>query len=409
MHKIMTNAAAAAAMATCAAMAGPVAAQEDPIKFGVLLPTTGGLAASGIDALQGFELYWETTGYEAGGRTVELVVADTQCNPDNAINAARRLVFNDEVDILVGPLCGHEGPAVAQISEETGVPLLLVPAAADNQTKWNRVPTVIRTGFSSSQDAHPFGEYLYDELGLRNVTFVGQDYTYGQEKTLGAVETFEAKGGTVDNIIWAPLSTTDYGPLLASIPSGTEAVVPVVVGVHRNRFIETWFDFGLDQRFQLVGLNLLQADALTDMDDRVIGLTSVAQNYSQGIDTPENRAFLDGYIEAYGMVPSYFAEMMYATALWADQAIDSIDGELGDGTAFLDAMRATEIVAPRGPVRLDEYDNPVQNTYISQVERVEHPVLGSVLMNTPIKTYEGVSQFWTMDPDAFLERGPYTK
>ncbi|MBO6604681.1 MAG: ABC transporter substrate-binding protein, partial [Roseicyclus sp.] len=122
-------------------------------------------------------------------------------------------------------------PAVAQVSGETGVPLLLVPAAADSQTKWDRIPTVIRTGFSSSQDAHPFGEYLYNELGLRNVTFLGQDYSYGQEKTLGAVATFEALGGTVDEILWAPLSTTDYAPFLASIPQGTEAVVPVVVGV----------------------------------------------------------------------------------------------------------------------------------------------------------------------------------
>jgi len=322
------------------------------------LPTTGGLAASGIDALNGFNLYWDMTGKSAGGRDVEIIVADTQCNPDNAINAARRLIFNDEVDILVGPLCGHEGPAVAQISAETGVPLLLVPAAADNQTKWDRVPSVIRTGFSSSQDSHPFGEYLYNDLGLRNVTFLGQDYTYGQEKTLGAVATFTRLGGVVDQIIWAPLSTTDYGSLLASVPEGTEAVVPVVVGAHRNRFIETLFDFGYDRRFQLIGLNLLQADALIDMDDRVIGLTSVAQNYSQGIDGPENKVFLDGFIAANNMVPSYFAEMMYSTAMWADIAIDSIGGNVEDREAFLKAMRDTEIMAPRGPMKLDEYDNP---------------------------------------------------
>lgn len=389
-------------------MAGAAQAQ-DAIKIGVLLPVSGGLAKSGEDALNGFNLYWEKAGYEAGGRQVDVVVADTACNPDNAINAARRLVANDEVDFLVGPLCGHEGPAVAQVSEDTGVPLLLVPAAADSQTKWDRKPTVIRTGFSSSQDAHPFGEYLYKELGLRNVTFLGQDYTYGQEKTLGAVTTFKALGGEVDEILWAPLSTTDYGPLLASIPEGTEAVVPVVVGVHRNRFIETWFDFGYDKRFKLVGLNLLQTDALKEMDDRVVGLISVAQNYSQGIDSPENKEFLEGFIEKHGEVPSYFAEMMYATALWAKTALDKIGGKVEDREAFLNAVRETEIQAPRGPVKLDDYDNPIQNTYISMVEKVDHPVLGEVLMNTPAKVYENVSQFWTWSPEEFLEKGPYQK
>ncbi|WP_286193606.1 penicillin-binding protein activator [Boseongicola sp. H5] len=397
------------AAAFVAGVFGASAVSADAIRIGVMLPMTGGLAQSGLDARNGFELYWNQVGNEAGGREVEIIVADTVCNPDNAINAARRLAFNDEVDFLVGPLCGHEGPAVAQVSGETGVPLLLVPAAADSQTKWDRIPTVIRTGFSSSQDAHPFGEYLYNELGLRNVTFLGQDYSYGQEKTLGAVATFEALGGTVDEILWAPLSTTDYAPFLASIPQGTEAVVPVVVGVHRNRFIETWFDFGYDRQFDLIGLNLLQADALVDMDDRVVGLISVAQNYSQGIDTPENQAFMDAYVEAYGMIPSYFAEMMFSTAMWAHEAIDSIDGNVEDRDVFLQAVRDTEIVGPRGPLRLDDYDNPIQTTYISRVERVDHPTLGSVLMNVPVASFPDVSQFWTWTPEEFLERGPYTR
>ncbi|XWN30557.1 MAG: ABC transporter substrate-binding protein [Devosia sp.] len=400
---------AVALVAGAFAFSAPATAADDPIKIGVLLPLSGALAASGEDALHGFELFWAQAENTAGGRQIEIVTADTGCNPDNAINGARRLVFNDEVDFLVGPLCGHEGPAVAQVSGETGMPLLLVPAAADSQTKWDRVPTVVRTGFSSSQDAHPFGEFLYDDLGLRNVTFIGQDYTYGQEKTLGAVRTFEAKGGQVDEIIWVPLATNDYGPVLASVPSGTEAVVPVVVGAHRNRFFETWFDFGYDRRFQLVGLNLLQTDALKEVDDRAVGLISVAQNYSQGIDTPQNKAFLDSFIEEYGEVPSYFAEMMFTTGLWAKEAIDAINGNVEDRDAFLAAIRAAEVVGPRGPVKLDEYDNPVQNTYISKVERVEHPKLGAVLMNVPVKTIEGVSQFWTEEPAAFLERGPYKK
>lgn len=400
---------AVAALAAGALASAPAAAEDDPIRIGVLLPLSGALAKSGEDALHGFELFWEKAGGSAGGRDVEIVTADTVCNPDNAINAARRLVFNEEVDFLVGPLCGHEGPAVAQVSGDTGVPLLLVPAAADTQTKWDRVPTVIRTGFASSQDAHPFGEFLYEDLGLRNVTFVGQDYTYGQEKTLGAVRTFEELGGTVDDIVWVPLSTTDYGPVLASVPSDTEAVVPVVVGAHRNRFLETWFDFGYDRRFDLVGLNLLQTDALKEMDDRVIGLISVAQNYSQGIDSPENREFLDSFIAAYGEVPSYFAEMMYTTGIWAKAAIDAIDGDVEDRAAFLEAVRDAEIVAPRGPVRLDAYDNPIQNSYISRVEKVEHPQLGPVLMNVPVKTFENVSQFWRWDPEEFLAAGPYEK
>ena len=101
--------------------------------------------------------------------------------------------------------------------------------------------------------------------------------------------------------------------------------------------------------------------------------------------------------------------MMFTTAKWAHQAIDAIDGDVSDRDAFLAAVREAEVVGPRGPVKLDEYDNPIQNTYISRVERVDHPKLGSVLMNVPVKTIENVSQFWTEDPEAVLARGPYQR
>ena len=112
---------------------------------------------------------------------------------------------------MIGPLCGHEGPAVAQVSKETGVPLVMDTAGADSVTKWDRTPTVVRTAVSASQIGHPFGDYLYKELGARNVTFIGQDYTWGHEVTLGMVQTFKELGGKVAKIIWNPIGTKDYG------------------------------------------------------------------------------------------------------------------------------------------------------------------------------------------------------
>jgi branched-chain amino acid transport system substrate-binding protein len=93
--------------------------------------------------------------------------------------------------------------------------------------------------------------------------------------------------------------------------------------------------------------------------------------------------------------PSWFAESAYTAGLWTKAAIDSINGNVEDREAFLKAMRTVQVKAPRGPLKLDAYDNPIQNIYIGKVEKVKHPVLGDVLMNRPIKTYEAVSQFWT--------------
>jgi branched-chain amino acid transport system substrate-binding protein len=68
-----------------------------------------------------------------------------------------------------------------------------------------------------------------------------------------------------------------------------------------------------------------------------------------------------------------------------------------------------QVKAPRGPLKLDAYDNPVQNVYISRIQKIKHPVLGDVLTNVPVKTYPNVSQFWTYPPEEFLKRGPYKR
>ena len=47
---------------------------------------------------------------------------------------------------------------------------------------------------------------------------------------------------------------------------------------------------------------------------------------------------------------------------------------------------------PIGPVRLDEYGTPILDIHIRRVARVS-----GKLVNTILKTYPQVSQFWTYD------------
>src|SRR5687767_13755642 len=401
---------AAAALATAFGFLGAAQAQDKgPIRIGFLPPITGPLASPGAEMVNGFRLFWEQVGMTAGGRKVEIVTGDTTCNPDQALTQARRPVLQEKVHCMVGPLCGHEGPAVAQVSKETGVPLVMDAAGADNVTKWDRTPTVVRTAISSSQIGHPFGEYLYKELGLRNVTFIGQDYTFGHEVTLGAIETFTEAGGKVAKIIWNPVGTKDYGPTISAIPADTDGVWAVVVGADRARLFEAWFNFGMDKKKKIYGGYWLQQDALPQMDDRAIGLIGNSLIYAAGIKTPENEAFTTAFAKAHKRLPSWFAECGYTASLWTKTAIDSIKGNVEDRAAFLKAMRTVQVKAPRGPLKLDAYDNPVQNVYISRIQKIKHPVLGDVLTNVPVKTYPAVSQFWTYKPEEFLKRGPYKR
>jgi branched-chain amino acid transport system substrate-binding protein len=383
-------------------------AGEDEIRIGFLSVMTGPLAKPGEDLINGFNLFWDQAGYKAGGRKVKIFYADSACNADTAMAQTRRLIHSEKVHLVMGGLCGHEGPAIQQVSRETGIPVL-ISAGADELTKWNLVETFVRPVAAASQIGHPFGDYLYNELKAKNVTFIGQDYAWGQGITLGAVRTYKELGGKVAKILWTPIGTKDYGPVLAAIPTDTDYVVVTVVGADRIRLFEAWFNFGYDRKYKIAGAYWLHADALPEVDDRALGLISQCNIYSAGIDTPENKKFVRDFIKKYKMVPSWMAEFAYTMGLFSKSAIDAIGGKVEDRKAFLKEVYKVKINAPRGPVSLDSYGNAIQNVYVSKIIKVKDPDLGDIKINTPIKTYKAVSQFWKYDPKKFLAEGPYKR
>jgi branched-chain amino acid transport system substrate-binding protein len=56
-------------------------------------------------------------------------------------------------------------------------------------------------------------------------------------------------------------------------------------------------------------------------------------------------------------------------------------------------------------MRLDEYNNPIYNAYLREVVARED----GTLWNVPLQTYEEVSQFWSYDPEEYLEQPVYSR
>jgi branched-chain amino acid transport system substrate-binding protein len=82
-----------------------------------------------------------------------------------------------------------------------------------------------------------------------------------------------------------------------------------------------------------------------------------------------------------------------------------VDGKVEDRERFLAALRAVQIKdAPRGPLTIDAYANPVSNVYIRKVERIN-----GTLQNTVITTIPSVSQFWKYDPKDYLKMPLYDR
>jgi len=82
-----------------------------------------------------------------------------------------------------------------------------------------------------------------------------------------------------------------------------------------------------------------------------------------------------------------------------------LHGSTKDAAAFLEAMREVRLnKGPIGPVRLDEYGTPILDIYIREVARQN-----GRLVNTILKTYPQVSQFWTYDAAEFVKQPPFSR
>ncbi len=87
-----------------------------------------------------------------------------------------------------------------------------------------------------------------------------------------------------------------------------------------------------------------------------------------------------------------------------EAALKEANGNLEEKNQFIKLLRATRTETVRGPVSFDEYGNVVGNVYIRKVERKD-----GRLVNSVIRTYPNVSQFWTYDPKEFLKNPVYSR
>jgi branched-chain amino acid transport system substrate-binding protein len=109
----------------------------DPLKIGVMLPLTGRLAPFG--RIQQKAVLMAADEINAGGgvngKKIELIVADTQGNPDVGRAAVRKLINRDRVLVIGGGFSSTATWAAISIAQKNKVPFLVNSAAADKITE----------------------------------------------------------------------------------------------------------------------------------------------------------------------------------------------------------------------------------------------------------------------------------
>jgi branched-chain amino acid transport system substrate-binding protein len=204
--------------------------------------------------------------------------------------------------------------------------------------------------------------------------------------------------------LWPPLVTPDYTPFIAQI-GNVDGVFQGFAGSNPVKFMRAYADLGLKARIPLLaGWTGVDDALLRTLGDESVGVVS-ASFYSAAADLPSNKRFVSAMQTDYGVLPGAYSAGMYVAGQCVEAAIQLLGDKADDRKGFAEALHQVSIAdTPRGPIKFDQYGNVIGAVFIRRCERN-----AGQLVNTVIKTYPNVSQFWTYEEKAFLANPVYTR
>jgi branched-chain amino acid transport system substrate-binding protein len=392
--------AGSAAAAAAGAVPMPSIAQNVPLKIGLLTVKTGPLAAGGIHFEEGIASFLKDKNFTLSGRKIDLIVADTGGNPAGAKNKAQEVVERDKVDIVLGPFAAFELLATVDYLAQARMPTLAFAGAEDvTQRKANSYLT--RTSYTSAQCLYPLADYVLKEMKLKRAASMGDDFAFGYEQVGGFQRVLEEQGGQLVKKLWSPLNTADYAPYVAQVPE-CDVVCEVLAGSNPLKFTKQARGLGMKQ--PLVGGSTVADDTIIGAHDESADGLINTNPYSLDLPGDANARFIAAMKRNYGddVRIGHYAACFYANGQVIEAALAKTGGNADE---LVKAVRTVTISdTPRGPLSFDDYGNAVIDVYVRRAEKQN-----GKMVNKTIKTYNKVSQFWTMNPKEFLAQPVFSR
>ncbi|MEM7496514.1 MAG: ABC transporter substrate-binding protein [Pseudomonadota bacterium] len=381
----------------------------EPVKVGVLATLEGTYTVLGEDGVRGLRTALAVHGDTAGGRPIELIIGSTDASPDSAVRAARKLVEQDGVDIIIGPLSGSEGIAIRDYSKtQPQVTFINGSSGAQETTYVTPSENFFRFNMDGAQWSAGLGDYVFNEKGYEYVATVGEDYSFIYTQVFGFALEFCQAGGTITDRFWVPLGTKDFGSIIAALPDDVDAIYLGLGGGDAVNFLNQYQQAGGDANL-IGGSIMVDGTVLSSKGsakDALIGVPSAGPQ----ADTWDNEAW-QAYVKAYQDAfppdqrfpsPSLLATGYYNATSAALQCLESVEGDLSDGqAAFRQCLTDLELDAPNGKIVLDDNRQAVGTNFVVEVVENEN----GDLVTEVVSMKEGVNQTLGIDADKFAAIG----
>jgi branched-chain amino acid transport system substrate-binding protein len=354
---------------------GGSASAADKLKIGFFSTLEGPYTALGEDGQRGFDLAVMQHHNKAGGKELEIVRGSSDASPDSALRAAKKLVEQDKVDILIAPLSGSEGIALRDYAKtQPQVTIINGCSGALETTYVTPAPNFFRFNIDGAQMHKGLGQYIYNVKHYKKIATIGEDYSFVYTQVFGLALDYCPLGGQITKRIWVPLGTKDFSSVISSLPDDVDAIYLGLGGADALNFLNQYQQAGGNAKL-FGGTIMIDQTILSSKGkakEALIGTASAAP-FADTSDDPKWQAFVNAYKDNWPpekrfASPSLCAVNYYDETTAALLALDKVNGDLSDGhKKFREALATLVLDAPNGQMKLDENHQATGTSFVTEV------------------------------------------
>jgi ABC-type branched-subunit amino acid transport system substrate-binding protein len=283
-----------------------LAQSQGPIKIGLLTIDSGPFATfahlvesaakAGVDILNA----------EGGalGRKFELVVQAHSGTPATALAAATKLAQQGGVSVIIGQTLSSHSLALQPKLDALNVLHIDTYAQANDLMTTSCAPNYFRVNTPDSVITAMMREYVKG-TGAKTWNMISADYAAGHSFTKMFTELVQSMGGTVQQALFAPLGTSDFGSHISQLAKPADALVVTLFMSDGQSFAKQQKQFGLFDKYKAVIGNGFATDfQLEAHGDNVLNVVN-GLSYSPTLPGARNATFVKEFEQRTKRKPFY--------------------------------------------------------------------------------------------------------
>lgn len=298
---------------------------KDVIKIGLITPLTGDVKTFGESTKNAFNIALEEYA-KTGKYKIEPIIADDRNDPTEGANAALKLITQDKVVAIIGPLTSKVAIPVSEIANSNKTPMISGTATNPKVTSSDgkRKPYVFRACYIDPFQGTVGANFAIKQLKAKTAAVlydVGNDYSKGLAEYFKA--TFTKGGGNIVAYESYQKDDVDFSALITKMGMKKPEVIYIPDYYNKVALIA--------KQVREKGLKgiMIGGDGWDSSELLKIGGNSIVGGYFTNHYSPDRKdpiadAFIKKYKEKFGNPPDALGALGYDSTVMLLKVLDSV-------------------------------------------------------------------------------------